>query len=94
MRIRLSRRAKEHLEDIRAYTIEEFGVRQADLYRGALGQAFVTLRLFPKIGMMSEDLPSNVRAYRVREHWICYRIADDTIEIGAIIRELGQIQFD
>lgn len=51
MKLRLSDTAKIHIEDIRVYTIDNFGVRQWLVYSGAPEAGLSTLRRIPEIGI-------------------------------------------
>jgi plasmid stabilization system protein ParE len=92
MKLRLADRAKADLQDIALYTIENFGQRQADIYRGQLQNGLKTLRQFPMIGMASRDLPSGFLAFRVAQHWICYEVNGDVIEVAALIQRLSDFE--
>lgn len=88
MKLELSDRAKSDLLEIRSYTIENFGVRQAALYRGQLEQGFATLRRFPAIGLVDRRLPPGHQAFRVAQHWICYEAMRDIVLVKAVIKRL------
>jgi len=92
MKLRLSDTAKAHLDDIRTYTIETFGVRQWLVYSGALEEGFSTLLRFPEIGFRRDQLPRGYKAFRIREHWICYRLGRDEILIGVVVRYVSDFQ--
>ena len=92
MKLRLSERAQRHYHEIEKYTVDEFGVRQWLVYSAQLEQGFSTLRRFAGIGIKPDDLPEEVHAFRVREHWICYEIMGDTVMVLAIIRRFDEIR--
>ncbi|MEM9374652.1 MAG: type II toxin-antitoxin system RelE/ParE family toxin [Pseudomonadota bacterium] len=89
MKLKLSARAESDFDAIETYTVETFGVRQWFHYEGQLRQGFVSLRRFPGIGMADRALPSGHQAFRVAQHWICYEVVGDVIEVTAIIRQLS-----
>ena len=91
MDVRLSARAKDQLRLIGEYTVERFGEVQAARYRGRLQQGFATLSTFPSIGMASRELPRGCLGYRVAEHWVCYEVRRDEVQIVAIVRRLSEI---
>ena len=94
MKLKFSERSKAHLRQIHSYTLENFGPRQVAVYRGALSQGLATQRRFPTIGLASPDLPEGVRAFRLKEHWICYAVFGDTIQIEAFIQSLPEFRVE
>lgn len=92
MKLRLSDRAKSELRAIRTYTLENFGIRQVAVYRGALGQGFSTLRHFPSIGMVDRRLPRGHQAFKVAHHWICYEVNGEFVDVKAIVRRLDHFE--
>ena len=92
MKLRLADRAKADLRDIRDYTLETHGPRQAAIYSGALAQGFRTLRMFPQIGLVDKRLPRGHQAFRVSHHWLSYEINGEFIDIKAVVRQLDHFE--
>ena len=63
MRHELSRRAQADLDDIRDYSVEQFGVERAILYLDEIEQAFRRLIDHPQIGSGRADLGKALLSY-------------------------------
>ena len=72
MPLELSRKAQADLDDIRDYSLEQFGVERAILYLDAIEQAFRRLLDHPRIGSQQADIGEAVLSYPVGEHRIFY----------------------
>ena len=79
MKVTLSTKAEADLDEIEAYTVENFGVAQWLRYAGTLEQGLETLARFPMIGVASRQLPRGMLAYRCNRHWLCYEVRVDGI---------------
>lgn len=88
--VRLASAAKDDLENIRRYTIREWGVDQADKYLAALRQKFAVLADHPGIAPKLFER-SAYRAATYREHRILYRVKDDAIEIARVLHHAHDI---
>lgn len=80
MKIKISLKAYEDLENIHDYTVQNWGVRQAEIYREAIDSKFRLLAHHPEIGRRVEGQPS-ARRFLVNKHIIIYRITSDAIFI-------------
>lgn len=83
---RLSKHAEKDLSAIAAYTLQNFGLRQARRYRDGLFKTFEMITDFPLIGSDQSRIKKNVRRHVYESHAIYYRI--DGTEI-IILRILG-----
>ena len=72
----LSLRAKDELLEIYLYTLDTFGLQQADLYQDQIAQAFKLLRRFPELGRPKDRLRLGLRVYAVGRHQILYTVSD------------------
>lgn len=88
MNLELSRRAEQDLDEIEYYTVQQFGVGQWQNYAGRLQQGFESLLSFPFLGISDRRLPRGHQALRVGQHWICYEVVEDVVQIKAVIRGL------
>lgn len=57
----LSRRADKDIADIADYTIGQFGIKQARLYRNGLEELFQTLLEYPQQGRAAAELAPKLR---------------------------------
>lgn len=80
----LTDRAREELRDIYLYTLEIFGLAQADRYHEQLLQSFKLLRQFPELGRSKDRLRSGLRLYASGRHQILYTHNSDTIQIEGL----------
>lgn len=72
MRLELSRKAQADLDDIRDYSVEQFGPRRALAYLDAVEHAFRRILSFPEIGVIRADVRERLRSLPVGEHRIFY----------------------
>lgn len=78
---RLSKRAEKDLENIAVYSIQNFGIKQARLYRDGLFKTFDMICEFPMIGSDQNHIKKNVRRQVYESHSIYYRIDHKAIFI-------------
>jgi len=82
---RLSKRADKDLGNIAVYSIENFGIRQARIYRDGLFKTFDLICEFPMIGSDQNHIKKNVRRQVYESHSIYYRIDANAIFILRIL---------
>ena len=82
---RLSKRAEKDLENIAVYSIQNFGIKQARLYRDGLFKTFDMICEFPMIGSDQNHIKKNVRRQVYESHSIYYRIDANAIFILRIL---------
>jgi len=85
----LSRRAEDDLAGIAVYTIENFGVAQARIYRDLLVRSCELLAENPRMGRDYGRVVVGIRRHDTRGHAIFYRIEAHGI---LIVRILGRDQ--
>jgi toxin ParE1/3/4 len=87
-KLELAPGAQRDLRSIRAYSVKQWGVRQANAYRAALRRGLDTLRDHPRIGRTRDDLsPPGLWSLQIEHHVVYYRIGDDAIEVARILHE-------
>jgi toxin ParE1/3/4 len=82
---RLSNRAEKDLENIAVYSIKNFGIKQARLYRDGLFKTFDMLCAFPMIGSNQNHIKKDVLRQVYEPHSIYYRIDANAIFILRIL---------
>ena len=87
MRLELSRKAQSDLDDIRDYSVAEFGVERAVAYLDAVESAFRRIVDFPEIGAMHPTLRPLTRSLGCQQHRIFYEVGDETILIIRILHK-------
>ena len=84
----LRQEAIDDLNDIWAYTFEEWSEKQADKYYSALEFACIQIGRNPELGNEYEGINSNLLGLRTGKHIIFYQIiTKDEIEIIRILHE-------
>ncbi|MGI9302301.1 MAG: type II toxin-antitoxin system RelE/ParE family toxin [Gammaproteobacteria bacterium] len=78
--------AEVDLNEIADYTIENFGIEQARVYKDGLTRAFQLLAENPLIGSDQGHIRSNVRRFVHKSHAIYYRLDGDDV---LVLRILG-----
>ena len=85
MRLELSRRAQTDLDEIRDYSLGQFGAVRAIAYLDAIGDAFQRILTFPEIGAMQTVLRPPLRSLACRQHRIFYHVEGEVIVIVRIL---------
>ncbi|WP_299626040.1 type II toxin-antitoxin system RelE/ParE family toxin [Pelagibius sp.] len=80
----LTHRVRNELRDIYLYTLDTFGLAQADLYHQQLEQSFKLLRQFPELGRSQDRLRPGLRLYASGRHQILYTQIGETIQIEGL----------
>jgi toxin ParE1/3/4 len=87
MRLELSRRAQADLDDIRDFSVAEFGVERAIAYLDAVENAFRRIVGFPEIGAAHGDMTPQVRSLGCEQHRIFYDVGGDTILVVRVLHK-------
>ncbi len=84
----LRQEAIDDLNDIWAYTFEEWSEKQADKYYATLEFACMQIGKNPELGRAYDGVSSNLLGLRTGKHIIFYQIiGEDEIEIIRILHE-------
>jgi len=87
-KVTLRQEAIYDLNDIWAYTFEEWSERQADKYYAALEFACMQIGKNPELGKEYEGINSNLLGLRTGKHIIFYQVlTEDEIEVIRILHE-------
>jgi toxin ParE1/3/4 len=70
----LSKAAENDIAAIAEYTVETFGIAQAETYRDGLIRTFEFLAEFPRAARERTELRQNTRVYPYQSHLIIYRV--------------------
>ena len=84
---RLSPRAKEDMEAVWLYSLQEWGVDQADRYIDDLTEAFGFLAESQKSGTACENIRAGYRKYPVIRHVVYYRETDYGVEVKRVLHD-------
>lgn len=84
---RLTPAAEDDLEMIWTYTVQQWGVEQADRYINALTTIFSELAQSPKTAPACDHIRSGYRRRSVERHMIYFRITTYGIAIIRILHE-------
>jgi toxin ParE1/3/4 len=84
VKVRVSRAAARDLEEIYTYTLERWGVQQADEYLRSFQGAFLKLASTPKLGVVT-DIREGYRKFRHREHLVFYQILQSRLEVRRVL---------
>jgi toxin ParE1/3/4 len=87
MRLELSRRAQADLDDIRDYSLAEFGVARAIAYLDAMEGAFRRTLDYPDIGALHPTVHPPIRSLGCQQHRIFYQVEGDTILVVRILHK-------
>jgi toxin ParE1/3/4 len=91
---RISKRAREKLVEIYAYTELQFGGLQADAYNVGFEKLFELIASFPGVGRSADELKPGYRRYRHQAHYIFYTIGDGHVLIETILHTAEDLRPD
>lgn len=83
--LHLSRRAASDLAEIADYTISEFGITQARLYRDQFQACFRSLLDNPQLGRSAGEVAPGLRRIRQQAHVVFYRVERDGLFIVRVL---------
>ncbi|MBD1847942.1 type II toxin-antitoxin system RelE/ParE family toxin [Cyanobacteria bacterium FACHB-63] len=82
---RLSEQAELDYREILAFTLERWGINQFHKYAELLEATFDRLVEMPTLGRQRDDIRLGFYRYRVGQHYIFYRITEETLQIARIL---------
>jgi len=82
---RLSERARRDLEDIRLYTLENWGNDRAKQYLIELALKFEQIAAAPGLGRVRGEIDGSVRSFSATHHTVFYRECVDGIEVVRVL---------
>ena len=88
LRLELLPGAIADLDAIYAYSVERWGVGQAELYLRALNARIQGLRTFPALGTPQDMLHPGLRPIGEGSHSIYYLARDETVVIVRVLHDL------
>lgn len=92
MRLELSRKAQSDLDDIRDYSVAEFGAERTLAYLNAVEGAFRRILDFPEIGSVHPTVRPLARSLGCQQHRIFYEVGGDTILILRILHKAMDVE--
>ena len=84
---RLAPETKRDLEAIWLYTLQEWGLEQANRYTDELTTVFAQLAVGPQLGTACDHIRTGYRRSRVGRHMVYYRITDYGIAVIRILHD-------
>ena len=84
---RLTPEAKRDLEAIWLYTLEEWGLEQANRYTDELTDVFAQLAVGPQLGTACDHIRTGYRRSRVGRHVVYYHMTDYGIAVVRILHD-------
>ena len=89
---RLRTLARNDLEIIWDYTLEQWGIQQAERYFAALFTCFDDLARNPHMGKQRDDVMPGTRSFPQGRHVVFYEIDQDGIEIIGIVHQSADVE--
>lgn len=83
----LSPRARADLDDIWRFTVERWGVDQAEDYLRRLQTAIHDVAERPARGTSCDDVRPGYRRYRAGSHLLFYRLVEGRVDIVRILHQ-------
>lgn len=88
----LSPRAQEDLSEIWDYSVERWGMDQADSYLRLLHRAIEVVAADPRVGTSCDEVCAGYRKYPAGSHMLLYRQSQAGIDIVRVLH--GRMDFD
>lgn len=85
--VALRPKARDDLDGIWDYTVQTWGLEQAERYIRAMNATFETLAENPELGRLYEDVEKNLRVYPSASHLIFYFASENTIDVVRILHK-------
>lgn len=85
--LEIANAALADLRSISAYTSEQWGARQAEVYTAALYETFIALQASPLTGSTHYGVPDSIRGRKSGSHIVFYRVDGDTLYIMRVLHE-------
>lgn len=83
--IRLSTQARRDVTSLLQYSLERWGEKSHQVYAEAIDQALETLRQFPTIGRIRDDIEPGLHGSFVKRHLILYRIEENVVVVTRVL---------
>jgi toxin ParE1/3/4 len=90
-RLRLRPRARQDIEQIWSYSLDNFGEQRAIEYIEAVRAAFKLVQRNPGIARTAEGGRPNLMKFRVGSHILYFHITDQSIDVVRILH--GRMDF-
>lgn len=84
---RLTPAALRDLEGIWHYTVQQWGVAQAERYLDALNASFESLAQAPRSAPACDHIRPGYRRYGAERHAVYYRVEADTVIVVRVLHE-------
>ncbi|MGA7342547.1 MAG: type II toxin-antitoxin system RelE/ParE family toxin [Terracidiphilus sp.] len=86
-KVRISSEAERDIDQIAAYTSEEWGWRRADQYLAKFEEGFDLLAKNPLIGRNSDSIRNGLRRFEISRHVVFYLISADGILVVRVLHQ-------
>lgn len=87
----VTRQAAADLDDIAAYTLANWGVRQMAVYMEKLAERFAWLAEHPDIGRERHEIAPGYRSFVEGAHVIFYLVRDQSIDIIGVLHQSSDL---
>ena len=92
MRFVVSPRAQADIDDIWEYTVEHWGLRQAEIYLRLIKEAVEAVAADPKVGRNCDDVRPGYRRYLVGSHVLFYRVTATAVVVVRILHQRMDVE--
>ena len=79
------------LEAIWVYTVEQWGIEQAERYLQGLFDCFGELAVNPMLGRERDDVKAGYRSFPHGRHMVFYLMASGSIEVIGIVHQSADV---
>ena len=83
--------ARTDLEAIWVYTVEQWGVEQAERYLQGLFDCFEELAANPRLGRERDDVKAGYRSFPQGRHVVFYVIASARIDVIGVVHQSADV---
>jgi toxin ParE1/3/4 len=90
--VRLTPQARTDLDEIWAYTAEQWGIDQAESYLRTLDASFHLLAEHPGIGRSVDDIRKGYFKFPAASHVLIFRLRDGQVEIVRVLHKSSDVE--
>jgi toxin ParE1/3/4 len=91
-RLDFTPRARRDIDEIWDYSVDQFGLDQADLYLRGIQRAALTVAEDPRRGLACDEIRSGYRKFSVGSHVLFFKASTTRVVIVRILHR--QMDFD
>ena len=86
-RLEFTPKARQDVEDIWSYSVEQFGIEKAESYLRDIQRACETVAKNPRRGVGCDHIRAGYRKVSVGSHVVFYRVVERSVIVVRVLRQ-------